>query len=865
MSLTKQEIPLATVPQRNFSKGLNATSPVFDQPKGTVSRLSNLLLTKRGGFVITPGSQQLYLFNGAVQSNVGPFTELFLFQPSLVSRYYVGLTKDYNFHTPAPVGLTSADNGAGGLLSAGTYKWGVTALDGAGGETTVSNITTLVLAAGHSVNLSWTAVTNAVGYNIYRTAANGVPLLHVTNWGLTTYLDNIPDSGLGVFGPPAVNTTQTCIFYVFPNGAIPVSYVYANGVFVFPADAVIVPGDTTGGYGGSGGHTGGSGGSGTPAGSVIGNLSPLPQFLQFDNEVILCLGNGISPYYFPDGGVPTAISNTFQAAYPNWVASTQYVGGGINPGPNFNGDVILPLTNNAGGYIFQCTQGGTSGTGNPTFPQFMGGNVADNNVIWHNSGQKGTVPAPRGAAHGIVYAGSLWLANTSPSTTTDQLDGPCVLKMSDVDNPNSWNPLNVAFIGKDDGTQITGLAAFTIAETGIAPVGSMVVFKDFDTYQVVGVFGATDFSIQKAQTDLGCIAPRSIQFLPGFGVARLTHLGVAIFDGVRDRLISEDIRPYLFGGESDITPLDWNFAYFSKGAQAAVPPMYVLAIPIQLGLPVTVPTPDIAVYPYPTSTLPVGNYFIKVTIFLGSTESAVCAEQGPFSVGAGQAIVVYNNYFPVGITKWRIYFGTATGMENQYIDVIAPLTAGFLTAPGTSGYPASGNGGLTRLLCYDMVLKSWTIVDLPWPISVLKQFRAEGTIPITVSGGFSDLTIRRLLAQDPDWDDTPITWLVRTPEVFGKYTNQRSLFRRLTIRGISTGDPLIKVTISYDGGSVAQQAGRFYQLGSGYFELQIDLLNVAMSAHANITGTSNSATLPLEIHAFDWEVQPRIPGIPVSI
>jgi len=74
--------------------------------------------------------------------------------------------------------------------------------------------------------------------------------------------------------------------------------------------------------------------------------------------------------------------------------------------------------------------------------------------------------------------------------------------MSDANAPNSWPNANQTFISKDDGQQGTGLATFTIAETGISPTQTLVCFKNFSTYQVTGVFGATSFGVQKVKSDM---------------------------------------------------------------------------------------------------------------------------------------------------------------------------------------------------------------------------------------------------------------------------------------------------------------------------------------------------------------------------
>jgi hypothetical protein len=575
---------LTTVPQRKFIRGLNATSPIWSQAPGTVPRISNFLYTKRGGLDVFDGSA-IVANNADTHTFAGPITELALFLPIGVNQYYILTQKDTTIQVAAPTGLAIADGGAGGTLAAGTYFYVVTALDGAGGETTASNEVTITILVNHKVNLNWNASVNAAGgYRVYRTVVgggagneslivgNGVPQGTVG----TPFVDNLSDANALFAGVtvPTTNNTQCHTFYKItnrsPSGFLPrYQWDDTTELAVFPADELVSVDQTPGGFGGGGSPPGGATGpTVTPFGGVLGNTSPIPQFVPYTNKMILCLGNGFPPQVFTDPSTIAQITNTFTATFPAWQATTVYT----------QGDQIA-----SGGNLFTAIQGGTSGGGAPAFPATLGQTVTDNQIIWKNVGNVSSTPAPRGAAHGIVYAGSLWLGNTQPTTTSDNFDGPSCIKMSDINNPNSWNPLNTAFVGKDDGDQITGLATFTIAETGIAPTGSLVVFKSFSTYQVTGVFGATDFSIQQAQTDMGCIASRSIQFLPGFGIVRLTHLGIALFDGVRDRLISEEIRPYLFGGEPDIVPLDWNYAWFSKGAQCAIPPMYMLAIPIQSG------------------------------------------------------------------------------------------------------------------------------------------------------------------------------------------------------------------------------------------------------------------------------------------
>jgi hypothetical protein len=856
-------MPLKTIPQRKFLKGLISTTPKWEQNSGSVPRLSNLLLTDRGGLSTCDGSALISAFNGVAQTNFGPWTEIFLFQPNNVARYYIGLIK-------ALVGLGSVsllalvDNGAGGSLGAATYKYRVTALDGAGGECLAPTELSIAIAANHTIKLTWNALNNAISYNVYRTAPNGVTGTETLQLN-TTLLQFIDDGSIAPGSQilPTVDTSQTVSFTKIPA----TSWSGADVITTFPADPFIpvdgTPGGDGGGGGGTGGTGGGSGGPPTPSGGNTGNTSPIPQIVQFANKAILALGNGFAPRLFTDPATIAAITNTFTAIYPPWITAVVFNAGAV----------ILPTVGNAGNFIFTAQQGGTTGGAQPTWPQTPNQIVNDNNIIWKNTGAASTTPAPRGAAHAEVYAGSLWLANTSPTTTADNFDGPTCLKMSDLNNPTSWNPLNVAFLGKDDGDQITGLKAFTIAADGITPTGSLVVFKYFKTFQVIGVFGAADFAIQEAKTDMGCIASRSIQFLPGFGLARLTHLGVAIFDGTNDRLISEEIRPYLFFQPDlapDIQALDQNFAYLSKGAQSADPPMYMLAIPLALA-------------PLPEATVSVvGDFssswnvpiFLKVTrlsIVNGvSQEVAVSIEFTPhplFGVSSPRVQGTPN----VSAVAYRIYYGSRSFTYTNFVQVTPAQFQGGIVFSGVSsftstGSPAIGTGGLTRILCYDLVLKAWVIIDLPFAISVLKQVRAVGTNPITIAGGFSDSVVRRLQSNDLTWDNgTPVAWSMRSAEVFGKLSDSRIYYRRLTIQGTTTQSNLtMNALFNLDGADGSIIPVNMYilgnQLGTFDFLAQVDIGFTNYTTHVTLSGTGN-----VEITALSWEAATLREGVPPVI
>lgn len=181
-----------------------------------------------------------------------------------------------------------------------------------------------------------------------------------------------------------------------------------------------------------------------------------------------------------------------------------------------------------------------------------------------------------GAKHMAFHLGSLWLWNTNAVTTT--YDGPSSLRMSDPNNFKSWPTANQTFVSKDDGQVGMGMSSFTIVETGISPTAALVLFKDRSTYQFTGVLGSANSSLQRIKSDMGCVAPRTIQFLSGYGVLRLSHRGFALYNGVDDRLVSEEIRPFIFGHD-DITGLNFNYVDRSWSAQVINPPLYIAACP----------------------------------------------------------------------------------------------------------------------------------------------------------------------------------------------------------------------------------------------------------------------------------------------
>lgn len=496
-----------------------------------------------------------------------------------------------------------------------------------------------------------------------------------------------------------------------------------------------------------------------------------PQIFQFAGFGIITLGNQV-PIQLFDGATLTAINvNASWQANHFFAANDRIVEAG-----NTYFVSTLSITSAAGlGTGAPIPTGGFSGSAKPNFQNtdIAGTTLNDNQIVWmcvkQASADLGKQTAPLGCAHAINHAGALWAWNTNPTNRTNVggtggADGPSVLRQSSLNNPNSWPNAYMAYVGRDDGQQGTGIGTFTIAESGIAPTGSLVLFKEFSTYQVLGVFGASDFAIQQVKTDMGCIAGRTVQFATGAGLIRLTHRGIAVFNGTNDDLLSEEIRPYIFG-RSGIAALDFANAINSRAALVENPPMYICGIP---------------------------------------------------TVGSG--------------------------------------------------------GAITRILCYDLVMKAWMIVSVCPPISVsaINQLRIPGLQPTTFFGDAgTGGAIRRWQSGDPDWDGVPIQWGVQPAEIGDP--GSRAYFRRVQIRlhAKTAGTmnvqsaiasaliPTISNTEQVAGPSSSgiygtQALGKATYVGDQDLAVAFDIAQTAESARAIFTGSGK-----VVIEGFDWHVMAK--------
>ena len=301
-----------------------------------------------------------------------------------------------------------------------------------------------------------------------------------------------------------------------------------------------------------------------------------PNMVQFNNDVLIAGGFSLAPKIW-NGTTVTSLTNTWNGGnqLPAWQANVGYV---------VNASLVT-----SGSYIYQAVNvNGNSGASAPTFPTTVGTTVVDGGVTWMNVGPL-IPPAPPAARYVFNHLDSAWIWGTAATDQASGIDGPDVIAMSDLGNMTSWNPLNRAFVGHNDGQLAQGGAVFTLSETGIPATTQIVLFKTRDNYTIQGAF--PDVTISKASSGLGCVASNTIQFIADLGgIMRLTYQGPAIFDGQHDNSdeLVDPIRGYLFGGSFGLIGLDWRNISAAVACQTYNPRGYLMFAPIQGAIGTTI-------------------------------------------------------------------------------------------------------------------------------------------------------------------------------------------------------------------------------------------------------------------------------------
>src|SRR5207245_1730748 len=103
---------------------------------------------------------------------------------------------------PTPGLPTLTPSSTGGVLG-GTYFYEITALDGVGETAGGTEASVLVSGSTGSVAISWTAISGATSYHIYRGTASGAENLYYTS-STNSFTDT---GGTGTSGGPPATTS----------------------------------------------------------------------------------------------------------------------------------------------------------------------------------------------------------------------------------------------------------------------------------------------------------------------------------------------------------------------------------------------------------------------------------------------------------------------------------------------------------------------------------------------------------------------------------------------------------------------------------------------------------------------------------
>jgi hypothetical protein len=192
----------------SFSPGTVVPPSTITQTSGTYNDISMVLsastgsnLTDNGGAIFTGSDAQTDLqVIGASGSGAAVLNA-----DTLNDRVNVDGTLTI---LSSPVLATPTASGSGSALTASQYCYEVTAIDGAGDETTPSNEKCITPTLGQDVSFTWGAVAGAISYRVYRTIAGGASGSETFLYDATqlTFTDIGAYNASGLIFPPSFTT-----------------------------------------------------------------------------------------------------------------------------------------------------------------------------------------------------------------------------------------------------------------------------------------------------------------------------------------------------------------------------------------------------------------------------------------------------------------------------------------------------------------------------------------------------------------------------------------------------------------------------------------------------------------------------------
>jgi len=553
-------VPLASKTVQNF-QGLFANYQILSQPKGTVSRDSNLWFATRGALRTIPGSKIICAPGVGAPSVFWRAIQVFF--PSIAASYRLfalsviasgsstAVMYDVTgatWNTPAAMTIPS---------QGGSFAKRPAILGGTPQPTPVllPYADKLIAAVSDSVPpFEYDGSTPAAAPTLSSTAGGALPP--------TTYYVRVVYNG-----------------YATPSAESVLAVAGGNVLVVHSPPAVVLPLVTTT-YDVYVGTSSGTETKQNTAPINIGTNWTEP------NTGLVAGGAHLSALTDSPGGKQLINDFNSNAKYAKWKPNHTYS----------QGKIITIIVDNIS-FEYSATQQGTTGDGSGTpgnpngadnadqFPTQVNATIVDGDMGWECLGP---LPGPPpGAAYVFNHLGFLWLWGTASDYLADGISGPDAIWQSGLNDPESFDPAYTGYVAKGNGETAQGGAVLTLEESGIAATQQLVLFKDASTYSVFGDF-STSIEILQAPGGVGCIAPGTIQFMADLGILRLSYKGVTLFDGQNDttELYTDPIRSYIFGeidpnsGAYVIQPLDFANIQLAKSTQVKNPSCYAFIAPV---------------------------------------------------------------------------------------------------------------------------------------------------------------------------------------------------------------------------------------------------------------------------------------------
>lgn len=122
----------------------------------------------------------------------------------------------------APSGVGAVGSGSGGTFAAGTYYWKITATNFAGETTGSLEVSAVLSGATSSSTLTWSAVSGAATYKVYRGTSSGAQNVLISTVTALTYIDT---GSAGTSATPPVSNTALAFIgsAAFTGGNVTVS------------------------------------------------------------------------------------------------------------------------------------------------------------------------------------------------------------------------------------------------------------------------------------------------------------------------------------------------------------------------------------------------------------------------------------------------------------------------------------------------------------------------------------------------------------------------------------------------------------------------------------------------------------------